>query len=832
MFEKKFFISRKNFEKKKSKKEEKEKLEQKKGITRREFLKLGAKLGGAILTEKTIVGSLAEVMRAIEKESFEKFVKRIEDIDKEIKKRKISWEDQKEITKIEEKLFILIRNRFRSLFSECPKDSEIEGYQKLLSSHFYSDWHPLIKGYLSRLTVDIVAKDRTGKSLKLLEHFTKKDELKDFSSADQYYILSSLLFGLRDLDYRKKTKPLTQIEKRKKQAIEKVLDKWLLSEKINSLDEKNCSAPILKEIFKIRFKECVEKYKGYAFKFIEFYFKDLENLNQLSPNLAERMLKWAIRVVYEEPVVKEFWRKFFSKEREKKEKYGPLLLRQIGFLLPTPSFGEAFLRGINEAKLNINFVGKDRFPVFLDLEKIVQKGLPSFYKKVLKDVGFYKENSSLESVYGGLAKIVNRIHDFFELGNRKVSEFLKHLTDKEIGYLLSYGGFELYTSTYNEVFKSFLERIKNENFLEWIKKKYPENSESVQQHLLLSLASRKKLGEAIKFQDINLENLTDKICKLAEKNGEEKILLSYLMVALEEIYHLGNEKEKKYLLKQIEKIKETHFNLSVFKLLVYYKLYPEYFNQIKLSGKERKIFNLIKWIEKPDYQELVKEKNTIRSVVVFAPSAKGYLEELKNLFKKEKYKDRGYCIKRGSIEGKACYLIKGKITNQEGKVVNLEFYLLPDLGEETFKLIMESGKVSLIFTRHHSYEGERYLGLGSDKVLPQVCGTVGVGKGVENNALVIVATEEIAKGFLNHLSWDEIWQNMKKRMNLDNFIAPNNLSFLFSYASQIESAKIIEKPKKPKGVIVFDGGCGGVNRIPRYLERYKKAINSLVSIEK
>ncbi|MCD6412096.1 hypothetical protein J7K91_00190 [bacterium] len=832
MFEKKFFTPGKNFEKEKSKKEEKEKLKQNKGMTRREFLKLGAKLGGAILAEKMMIEPLAEVAKSIEKEPFEEFVKRIDDLDKEIKKRKISWEDQEEIIKIRDKLSLLIETRFRSLFSECLKDSEIEEYQKLISSHFYSNWHPLIRGYLSSLTVGIVVKDKTGKSLKLLEHFTKKDELIDFSYSDQYHILFSLLSELKDLDFRRKTKPLTQIEQRKKQAMEKVLDKWLLSEKINSLDEENCSRPILREIFKRRFEEWAEEYKGYGSKFVEFYFKNLENLNQLSPNLTERMLKWAMGIIYEEPVVKEFWRKFFSKEREKKEKYGPLLLKQIGFRLPF-TFGKAFIEGVKEAKLDISFVSEGRFSI-LDLEKIVQKGLPSFYKKILKDVDFYKEDSSLESIYGGLARMANDVHDFFELENwkEKVSKFLKHLTDKEVGYLLSYGGFELYTGTYNEVFKSFLERIKNEDFLEWIKRKYPENSESVQQHLLLSLASRKKLGEVIKFQNINLENLTDKICKLVERTGEERTLLSYLMVALEEIYYLGDEKEKKHLLKQVEKIKETHFNLSLFKLLVYYKLYPEYYNQIKLSDKERKIFNLIKWIEKPDYQELVKEKNTIRSIVIFAPSAEGYLEELKNLFKKEKYKDRGYCIKKASIEGKTGYLIKGKITNQEGKVVNLEFYLVSDIGKETFKRIMESGKYSLIFTRHHSYEGERYLGLGSDKVLPQVCGTVGVGKGAENNALVIVATEEIAKGFLNHLSWDEIWQNMEKRMSLDNFRAPNNLSFLFSYASQIEPAKMIEKPKKLKGVVIFDGGCGGVNRIPRYLERYKKAINSLVSIEK
>jgi len=829
MFEKKFFTPGKNFEKEKSKKEEKEKLDQKKGMTRREFLKLGAKLGGAILAEKMMIEPLAEVAKSIEKEPFEEFVKRIDDLDKEIKKRKISWEDQKELSF---RLSLLIATRFRSLLSECPKDSEIEEYQKLISSHFYSNWHPLIRGHLSTLTVDIVVKDKTGRSLKLLEHFIKKDELKDFSFDHQYYVLSSLLWELKDLDFRRKTKPLTQIEQRKKQAMEKVLDKWLLSEKINSLDEENCSGPILMGIFKRRFEEWAEGYKGYGSKFIEFYFKNLENLNKLSPNLTEAMLGWARGIIYEEPVVKEFWRKFFSKEREKKEKYGPLLLKQIGFHMPF-GFGKAFIKGVREAKLDIGFVSEGGFAI-LDLEKIVQKGLPSFYKKILKDVDFYKEDSSLESIYGGLARIVNEVHDCFELENwkEKVSKFLKHLTDKEVGYLLSYGGFELYTGTYNEVFKSFLERIKNENFLEWIKRKYPENSESVQQHLLVSLASRKKLGEVIKFQNIDLENLTDKICKLVEKTGEERTLLSYLMVALEEIYHLSDEKEKKHLLKQVEKIKETHFNLSVFKLLVYYKLYPEYFNQIKLSGKERKIFNLIKWIEKPDYQELVKEKNTIRSIVIFAPSAEGYLEELKNLFKKEKYKDRGYYIKKASIEGKTGYLIKGKITNQEGKVVNLEFYLVSDIGKETFKRIMESGKYSLIFTRHHSYEGERYLGLGSDKVLPQVCGTAGVGKGAENNALVIVATEEIAKGFLNHLSWDEIWQNMKKRMSLDNFRAPNNLSFLFSYASQIEPAKIVEKSEKPKGVVISDGGCGGVNRIPRYLERYKKAINNLVSIEK
>jgi len=811
-------------------KETKEEPEQKgKGMTRREFLKWGAKITGGILAEKMLpTEAIAGITKNIETESHKELIKKINSINelmKKIEEKEDLPEEVKE-AKLEELTLLLQKviysyPGFESLSLEQPKESHIKNYQDLINSRSYSNWHPLIRGFLSSEIVSIVEKDKTGKSLKLLKHFIEKDELNEFSKNDQCFILSGLL------DVLKLSRHKEEI-----QLCQEVLNKWLLSEKINNLDKSSVEI-VMEEVFRMRFDEYLSGKEGYGSKFVDYYFKYPEHLNKLSSNLSERLLFWAMSVIYEIPSVKEFWKNFFTKERNKKEKYGPLILKELGFRLENLSFGveKNFIEGIKEAG----------YRIYSDLnlfyKKLPEEGFPALYKKILKDVNFYKEDNSLESIYGGVARTTNEIHDWYEEENwrEKVSNFLKHLSDKELGYLLSYGGFELYTGTYNEVYKNLSERMKAEgkNFLEWIKGKYPENTENVRQHFLLSLASRKKLGEVVKEQSIDLKNLIKQTCQSIEKNAHKDLSLSYLMVALEEVHNLSDEEERRYLLEQIKKVKETHFNVSVFKLLTYYKLYPKYFSKEKITSKEKKIFNLIEWIEKPDYQELIKEKNTLRSLVVFAQSAEGYLEELKELFKKEKYKDREYSIKEITIEGNLGYLIKGKVKDQKEREVNLEFYLARDIKQEKFKELMESGKYSLIFTRHHSYEGKKYLGVGSDKVLPQVCGTVGTGKGPENNAMVVVATEEIAKGFLENLNWDKIWQNIGKRMTLENFRPPHNLSFLFGYASQIDIEKAEKRKigtKKPKGIVIFDGGCGGVNRIPQYLNKYKKSINNFVSL--
>jgi len=827
--------SPKNKEKEKSVKEIKEtkkEPEQKgRGMTRREFLKWGAKMAGGILAEKMLSAeAIAGITKNIETESHKELIRKINSINELIKKIEEKEDLPEEVKKAKlEELTLLLQKiiydypGFKSLFlfPEQPKESHIKNYQDLINSRSYSNWHSLVRGFLSSEIVSIVEKDKTGKSVKLLKHFVEKDELSEFSENNQ----CSILFGLLDILEQSK-------QKEKIQATQEVLDHWLLSERINDLEENSAKRAIM-EILWMRRREYFDKKEGYGFKFIDYYFKDPKRLNKLSPVLLSELLDWAILMDSGSPSVEKFWKDFFTKKRSKEEKYGPLTLKQLGSWfedLPL-SCGINFIKGVEEA--GCHYYASPPSSLY---ERISQRGLSSLHKKILEDVNFYKENNSLESVYGGVARITNRIHDRYERENwkEKVSSFLKHLSDEELGYLLSYGGFELYTGTYNEVYRNLSERMKAEgkNFLEWIKGKYPKNTENIRQRFLLSLASRKKLGEVIKEQNIDLKNLIKQICQSIEKSGHKELSLSYLMVALEEVHNLSNKEEKRYLLEQIKKIKETHFNVSILKLLTYHKLYPEYFSKEKITSKEKKIFNLIEWIEKPDYQELIKEKNTLRSLVVFAQSAEGYLEELKELFKKEKYKDRGYSIKEITVEGNPGYLVKGKIKGQKEKEVNLEFYLVRDIKQKEFKELMESGKYSLIFTRHHSYEGKRYLGVGSNKVLPQVCGTVGIGKGPENNAMVVVATEEIAKGFLENLNWDKIWQNMGRRVTLENFRPPHNLSFLFGYTSQIDIGKAEKRKidtKKPKGIVIFDGGCGGVNRIPRYLNKYRKSINNFVS---
>jgi hypothetical protein len=310
--------------------------------------------------------------------------------------------------------------------------------------------------------------------------------------------------------------------------------------------------------------------------------------------------------------------------------------------------------------------------------------------------------------------------------------------------------------------------------------------------------------------------------------------LSYISNTIEEIFEYKDGEIKDYLKKTIIEIaQEGNIYHKIFSYTVIHQ-FPEIFKEEEIPSDVKTLFLIMDYLQKPPYENIVKNRK-ITVLIDYADSAYSYLEELRKLFKGEGFFQRYSFWKRYTVEKplgskKIKYIVKGKING-----IDLEIHLTHNIKEEEFRKILESEKYSLIFTRHHSYEGESFGGYGSSKVLPQFIGTLNTGKGPVNNLFGVVLLEEIAKGVGQNKNWEQIWKAMKKRMNIDNFIPPNHLSFLISYAMIIQ--KLIQNninlslENSPFSVIIFDGGCGGINRIPEYIEKYKISSSSLLKEE-
>ncbi len=465
--------------------------------------------------------------------------------------------------------------------------------------------------------------------------------------------------------------------------------------------------------------------------------------------------------------------------------------------------------------------------------------LTGYLRAHVRKMAVIPENINVfDNVYQGIARWINKVHDDYEDQDwkNKINKTLSDFNNKELFLLLSYGIFELYTGTFSLVYQEFINRVKQNGVLQWLRAENVDRQEIIFPQFLLALSSRNKIIDLVKKTGKTDETLKE-ICLfvhnsiLNEAKKENKIGLSFLSNAVKELLDYGNEKINEYLKAMLWSIaKQDSLQAKVFSFVVMSKykntVFKEELKKLTLSTKERQIFNTVSYLDMPDYQGILKEGNKLVVLVDYSPSSVTYLDELKNLLTKDKrYSDR-YILSPPTMAQRNRgieYIIRGKV---EGADISLEYHLAKNIKGEEFKELINSKQYSIMFTRHHSYEGKYFSGVGSDEVVPQFTGTMGVGKGAENNSLAIVLSEELAKGAQQNKDWDQLWNNMSKRLTLNNFIPPNHLSLMMSYVLQIGDEFDFSAKDNIGSLILADGGCGGVNRLPKYIPEYKNAIRA------
>ncbi|MDD5560875.1 MAG: hypothetical protein PHT50_01915 [Candidatus Omnitrophica bacterium] len=448
--------------------------------------------------------------------------------------------------------------------------------------------------------------------------------------------------------------------------------------------------------------------------------------------------------------------------------------------------------------------------------------------------------STEKDVYPAIGRWINSIHDLYEQDG-KWSEYVKKYldsrfcSDEQLYILLSRGGFELYTGTFNRVFDELLKRIQaSGNIIAWLSK--VDSAGNMTSEFLLSLSGRGRLIRVIDASAVNLaqkEKMLKQICDIirniasanAKELMEEKTKMAYISNAVKDIFNYGNSNVNDYLKEIILQIKD---NGGIYGKAFSLMIMAKFQNVFGSTPETEEIRAVLDYAASPPYEQILKPGKRLVVLVDFANSAKDFLGELVKQLSSNyggRYKIRSH---KPDVQHGIVTVIGGSING-----VDIEFHLARGISGDEFRETMESGKYSIIFTRHHSYEGGDFLGVGSNTVIPQVIGTVGTGKGIENNAFSIVLSEEIAKTFSSRTGWDEVWHNMRKRLpkSMDNYLPPNHISFLISYvlnAIDTRSTKIdlngdIHNKQLIKTIVV-DGGCGGINRIPSYLNKYGYAI--------
>ncbi len=453
----------------------------------------------------------------------------------------------------------------------------------------------------------------------------------------------------------------------------------------------------------------------------------------------------------------------------------------------------------------------------------------------------------INEVFASLGRKINVIHDANEYGDwqGEIVKFLASFGNKDriLHLLIAYGGFELYTGTFQTVYKLAEKSIAaTGGMINWLKRVDAENL--TREQFLLAISSRNKLIDLVRNtnadpQEITgvLINVCDVVKEIIVNKHQDRRSLAYISNAIEQIFRFDNDQVKEYLKDIVLALaKENNLTLVVFSYVVIAKFNDIFEEDIKeFENVEKKFLNLINYLNAPPKTVLI--NNRLVVLVDYASSAASYLEDLKTLFS-TRYRSNYDITYPNKTERDAG--IKYKITGQVDGI-DIEFHLAENIKGEDFRKALESGRYSMFCTRHHSFEGAEFAGVGSDKVLPQFIGTIGTGQGGENNSMAVVLAEEVAKAVSRdkHNSWQDIrmviesglnpqtgkFNNADRRMGLDNFILPDFLANVMSYVLNA-SWDGLPDAQEVRPVIIFDGGCGGVNRIPEYIPKYNKALGN------
>ena len=431
-----------------------------------------------------------------------------------------------------------------------------------------------------------------------------------------------------------------------------------------------------------------------------------------------------------------------------------------------------------------------------------------------KDIPYLKVISS------SIAEKLNSIHDEYERSNwrYRCEKFLNRIPVKLIYTTLALSEPKFYTATYNTIEDILLrhassigglnhliqqldpKRILTAYFMTALSRRHYDLYSWVKKHLSQTDIFIKD------FVMTSLKILARDRGIIYEFNAIKDVYITYALRRL--LNHLTLTRRKPYLEKIRKIILENKLPTGQ-KYMLYFA-----FKDLIDINKNLKLLSefegIIRFLEFPPYPE----NNEINCLAIYHKSSAEYLKKMENLLRKYNFKETS----------------AHKFTKQiDRTTITFTLELWRDADSDRFRKAIESGKYNIIFTHHHSYMGKHFSGAGSKNVAPQFIGTKGTGYGDQNNLLSIVLSEEIAKGLQEKLSWKQIKESLKKRISIDQFILPNSFLFKLVYIRAFFDNTNKEKIKysAPSRVLIIDGGCGGINRIPTYIFHYKRAIYKL-----
>ncbi len=414
---------------------------------------------------------------------------------------------------------------------------------------------------------------------------------------------------------------------------------------------------------------------------------------------------------------------------------------------------------------------------------------------------------------------LNRIHDDFERSGwrKKARRYLNMLPDQLVYISLALGEYGLYTATYLLLREEWSRRLAHydRSILLALKRLDPKGMLAYE----LTIAFAKREREVFSFLKAQ-----DQLYPQRWLSWVSKRALNYLRWRLTPKNYGYRALNQAYLIRMLKEMADrspTHRDTilgGLRAILQNPKVHPAVKQMIAVAFQEelgdswekndidlRLVNSIRQFASTPPYPKTPK----IRSAILFFRDATAYGPELERLLARAGYENPRPHIWRKDLDG----------VSLEIEIITLPKHLQG--AKRRFEEILNSGRHQLIFTRHHSFSGRHFGGAGSYSILPQFVGVAQTGYGQQNNLLALVLSEEIARGWKAKEPWDVVWKRMKKRMNLANFIPPNDLLFLEAYVCALfNPARPRPLPTKLTPIVIVDGGCGGINRIPEYIANH------------
>ncbi len=536
--------------------------------------------------------------------------------------------------------------------------------------------------------------------------------------------------------------------------------------------------------------------KGFARRYIRPFASE-------DPLIASRLLESGAISILEETLQKAFILKYASSRRTQKRSLYRFASR---CLVKEPSHStisvKALLRAIASAP--------QLFPESVRKEA---------WRRLARLMRYRSNYPFLSRLATDVVRRLNRIHDDFErLGWRnKASRYLRGLPDQLLYISLALGEYGLYTATYLLLREEWSRRLAryDHSILSALKRLDPKGM--LVYELTITFAKRERYP-------VSLLKGQEKLHPKRWLSVVSKRALNYLRWRLTPKNYSYRAVNQAYLIRMLKEIADrspthrTPILTGLRSILQNQKVHPAVKHMIAIAFQKeltdnwdpdrldlRLVNRIRQFLSKPPYPKVPK----IRSAILFFRDATAYSPELERLLTRAGYKRIQHHSWRKDING----------VSLEIETIFLPKGLRP--AKRRFEEILHSGRYHLIFTRHHSFSGRHFGGAGSTSILPQFVGVAQTGYGQQNNLLALVLSEEVARGWKHKDPWDLVWKRMKSRMDLENFIPPNDLLFLEAYLCALfNPARSRPLPNKLTPIVIVDGGCGGINRIPEYIANH------------